>query len=139
MDATYDCLRQPKAQEFMYALSEAAKLITLPKHLFLLYYYTFKILLLSGEMLRLYRKVINDCNATCKAPADCVQDFCAITTKIRDDLYSLYKHSIDRKFYMPMAGLIKRSLIDWDDLVEDCTVAADEDNVDLFKQIADAA
>jgi hypothetical protein len=85
------------------------------------------------------RQTLQDCNATCEDPAKCAEILCSFAKSIRDGFFELVSMTEQSVILKPFSRLLLGPVTDWDDFVEDCTLASDDEFRKLIGQIADAA
>lgn len=87
-----------------------------------------------------FRKAIELCSKECeKDPQECAQFFCEKSIEIRDSFVFLCNKSKTLSIIRPFRRHFDKAAFEWDDFVEDCTIATDPEVKKLIGQIANAA
>lgn len=128
-----------KTNKLVDSIEKTVRLITLPGHIVQLYLNTIILFFKSKKMTRFFKTKVVVCSKTCSTAKECLSYICEGSTKIRDGHLDLYQQSKRIPFLKPQSLIFKHLLDEWDDLVEDYTIASDPEVNNLLSQIADVA
>ena len=96
----------------------------------------------TQNIIKKIRTILNECSNIChdtSAEAACLNIFTDLAVRIRDNYSVLIeivsRHKLTSLF---LSGITEKSLADWDDLVEDCTIGNDSEIRNLLYKISEA-
>lgn len=105
-----------------------------------LYFVLIGVIFVCEKTRRDFRKAVELCSKECeKDPQECAQFFCENSIKIRDHFVYLCNKSKTLSYLLPFRRYFDKAAFEWDDFVEDCTIATDPEIKKLIGQIANAA
>lgn len=143
MDATAANLCEESATKYIGKLDNLVNAISASKRIvfntFKIYYLLFDVLFKYEQIRRNFRSAIESCDATCEDRQKCAENLCENSTVIRNKLFELLERSYQHTILKPFQKSIENAVSDWDDFVEDCTIASDHKIKNLFDKIANAA
>lgn len=98
-----------------------------------LYYVLLRMLWVHKKVLSAARKTWSGCDRTCTGCAMAIYDWAGKTREKLSILQGKLKAAQGPSFFIRAIG---NSLVDWDDLVEDCLISADDDIRESIHRIA---
>lgn len=136
--ATIDICRY-KTEKLVDSIEKTVRLITLPGHILRSYFNATILFFNSKKMIRFFKTKVVVHSKTCSADKERLSYICEGSTKMRDGYLDLYQQSKRIPLLKAQSLIYKHLLYEWDDLVEDCTIAYDPEVNNLLSQIADVA
>ncbi|CAN2039012.1 conserved hypothetical protein [Candidatus Magnetomoraceae bacterium gMMP-15] len=107
-------------------------LLTMPGLLFRFFQHRMQ----SHKTLFAIRTALEFCNTSCK-DASCLDNIYEDAKAIRDKYYEIFKQTSGQSIFFLFNMMIKDTLSDWDDLVEDCVIGSDKEIRSMISDIAE--
>jgi len=89
----------------------------------------------SSRALKKIREKFERCSSSCGA--SCLDEIIEKVKPVRDSMVFIFEKMNRIKLLAPLRSFVESAVIDWDDFVEDCTVASDPEIRNMICSIAD--